>query len=78
MDKFYNLLADLLNIEHQFSSLLYVINILESDCVINRKEELLLLVCFFKLYLSTMKNHTTNAIDFLDNALSSKKQPPSP
>ena len=76
MDEFYNLLADLLNIEHQFSSLLYVINILESDCVLNRKEELLLLVCFFKLYLSTMKNHTTDAVNFLDDALSTKKRSP--
>lgn len=75
MDEFYNLLADLLDIEHQFSSLLYVIDILESDCVINRKEESLLLVCFFKLYLSAMKGHTTDAVDFLDNALSAQKQP---
>lgn len=70
MDKFYTILNDCLEVEHQLASLLYILNILREEYEATKKEELLLLVSLFKTNLSSVKNSTSEIIDTLDETLS--------
>lgn len=76
MDGLYKLLRDLLEIEHQITSLLYVIEILEDNYVINKKDELLLLLSVHKLYLSAVKSSITESLNLLDESLLLLKKRP--
>lgn len=44
MDRLYDLLSDLLEVEHQQSALIYILDLLDSVCQQNREEKTSLLL----------------------------------
>lgn len=69
MDDLYQIMSDLLEIEHQQAALLYTLDILDSDYRIRKHEELSLLLCLCKTCLLTTKHFTKESVRALDNTL---------
>lgn len=67
MKELYSIMRDLLEVEYNQKSLLYILKLLENDCCGDQKEEMRLIVNCAKYYLEAVQMDMKKSINRMDN-----------
>ncbi len=67
MKELYSIMRDLLEVEYNQKSLLYILKLLEKDCSGDQKEEMRLIVNCAKYYLEAVQMDMKKSINRMDN-----------
>ncbi len=67
MKELYSIMRNLLEVEYNQKSLLYILKLLENDCSGEQKEEMRLVVNCAKYYLEAVQTDLKKSINRMDN-----------
>lgn len=67
MKELYSIMRNLLEVEYNQKSLLYILKLLEKDCSGDQKEEMRLIVNCAKYYLEAVQMDMKKSINRMDN-----------